>query len=168
MYMAKRGGVWVDERTYYERNKDNVVDLAQFNTNQQKSSKPTSPNTRWCSFDYSSKTLTIQLNSGQLISLTFNKKNQSDKVGSQALLFEVGFDLWEAGITEVSRQEILDRCTKKANKYSLTITPNVYWLKNTRANLRRTIENRHLDGYLQAFDPLDRDKDTYLFSITKS
>ena len=159
--MAKVGKVWVDDESYIERIKKDptIKDLADFNKK-----KPHGVE-RWCNFDYATKTLTIQLNSGQPVALTFNK-NQQEKIGSQALLFEVGYELWEANITDVSRQEVLERCIKKAKKYGLG-EPYGNWLKNTRSNLIKTLKKSRVKDLVNAFDLKGHNSDQYHFSIKK-
>ena len=159
--MAKVGKVWVDDESYIERIKKDpsIKDLADFNKK-----KPHGVE-RWCNFDYATKTLTIQLNSGQPVALTFNK-NQREQIGGQALLFEVGYELWEANITDVSRQEVLNRCIKKAKKYGLD-EPNGNWLKNTRSNLIRTIKKSRVKDLVNVFELKGHNSNEYQFSIKR-
>lgn len=121
---------------------------------------------RWCNFDYKTKTLTVQLNDGQPIALTF-RKSQSGQTSSQALLFEVGYELWEANTSEFDRQTVIERCHKKIKGYTVSMDATSDWFKNTRANLRRTIENSRLKDLVRAFDTENARVGKYHFSIEK-
>lgn len=154
MYMGKIDKAFADSN-YYEQNKDRVIDLAEFNK-----SKPIK---RWCKFDYETKTLSIELNDGQPIPLTLRK--HKEKISSQAILFEVGYELWEANNPNFNLQIVLERCSQKIRRYGVVVDATNYWFKNTRANLRTTIKNSQVKDLVIAFDTENPRSGKYHFSI---
>ena len=106
---------------------------------------------RWCDYDYNTRTFQIIENNGQVVSLTFRKR-EDNKVSSQTILFEVGYELWIEGALPVERKKLLGRCSDKVKKYELNIDANSAWLKQTRRNLSETIKNSQVKIYVKAFE----------------
>lgn len=156
--MRKVGSVWVDDESVFDKYKNRVVDLAKFSKSSPAEVK------RWCRYDYDTQTFTMQLNNGQPVVLTF-RKNQNEKISSQALLFEVGYELWEAGSTDFSLQEVLERCSRKIERDRLVIEATNQWFKNTRINLRITIKHSQTKDLMDAFDTKHPRSGRYQFSI---
>jgi len=151
--MGKKGSVLFDDTNYYEQHKDRVIDLAQFKK---------SP-----SYDYDTQTFTIHLNDSQPLALTF-RKNQDGKISGQAVLFEVGYELWRDDLTDFELKTVLERCSKKLKKYRvLSPSTTSQWFKNTRVNLRRTIEGSKVKGLVKAFDTENPRTGRYQFSIRR-
>lgn len=156
--MGKTGNNSVDKEGYIERNKDRVVDLAEFIKENPVATK------RWCDFDYNTKTLTIQSNNGQPVALTF-RINKDEQISSQTVLFEVGYELWDESLTDFTLGEVLERCFRKAKKYRLNIDATNHWFKNTRVNLRRTIQQSPVKNSVKAFETEHPRSGRYQFSI---
>lgn len=143
------------EKKYFEKNKDRVIDLAEVNK-----SKPIK---RWCKFDYKTKTLSIELNDGQPIALTLRK--HKEKISGQTILFEVGYELWEENNPNFNLQIVLEKCSQKIRQYGIVAEATNYWFKNTRANLRTTIESSQVRDFVRAFDAENPRSGKYHFSI---
>lgn len=155
--MGKRGSVWFDDQGYIERIKSRA-DLPDLNN-----LGPTHKR-RWCEYNPQTRTLTLESNNGQIVALTFRNK-EDEKTSGQALLFEVGYDLWNSGTVEFTLQEVLKRCSDKFKRsHHITDATNV-WFKNTRVNLRRTIEQSPVKDFVVAFHTSHPRSGKYQFFI---
>jgi hypothetical protein len=124
---------------------------------------------RWCEYNPVSWTFTIEKRNSEPVTLTF-KKNPKGEISNQAILFEVGYDLWIAGMSEFEKSEILKRCAEKVKSYGISREINGHWLKQSRRNLRDSIDSyklsngTSLSSLVKAFD-WNRNKRTYSFSF---
>lgn len=156
---AKRQGEFEDDLRKQQKHQ------AEMQVLKKKLNTPLQDGQRWCRYDYESKTFQITQNNGQILALTFRPFD--GKVSGQTILFEVGYELWKNGATQIPRTEIITRCSIKATQYNLNqITIDSNWLKQTRKNLRTTIGESQVVGLIEVFE-IEQSKNSYRFSIKR-
>ena len=99
----------------------------------------------WCEYNPISWTFTLEKKNGESISLTF-RKNPKGGISDQAILFEVGYGFWTAGIEEFEKSEVLKGAQEKTKTHGVSRDINDYWFKQTRRNLMDTINSYKLSS----------------------
>ena len=161
--MGKTKKIWVDNESYIDRIKKDprIIDLAKLAKN-----TPADVD-RWCNYDPKTGTFQSRLNDGQIIAMTFEPYN--NKISSQQILFEVGYEIWLDGKTSATRGEIIQKCIHKARHYNLGLDTEIndYWLKQTLRNLKNKINNSQIAKVTRFFDVDKKQKGSYSFSIVR-
>lgn len=121
---------------------------------------------RQVDYDYDpiNPTLTIYPPEGQEISLTFRSPMDKRKKSAQAILFEVGYVVWENTHenVEFTKEEIIKAANKLSKGKSLTDN----WFRYTRKNLNKVIKNHPVCKYIEAFMEFSSvNKNKFRFSI---
>ena len=144
-----------------------------FNDYMEKPATSGSQNKRpWCEYNPLTWTFTLEKKNGETITLTF-RKNQKGEISDQAILFEVGYNLWTAGIEEFERAEVLKRIEEKANIHKVSREINGNWFKQARRNLTETIRDYKLSpdvdlsAFVKAFHLDKAKKGKYCFLIIR-